>query len=115
MSEKLQYWAECIGEAAEECGLKITKEQMDCLASAVEIGHECMGMAFYSPPASDRISVVEREASDKLKLLQAEFDAYQENAETAIKRALNQHDDARVGIGRNGDVLRYGGRIERIQ
>jgi hypothetical protein len=115
VSEKLQYWADCIGEAAEECGLKITKEQLDCLASAVEIGHEYMGMAFYSPPASDRISVIESEASDNMKRLQAEFDAYQRNAETAIKRALNQSDDAQVGIGQNGEVLRYGGRIERIQ
>lgn len=36
----------------------------------------------------------EREAAAKLKRLQTEFDAYRNNAETAVKQALRQHDDA---------------------
>ena len=55
MTAKQDYWQECISIAAEECALKLTPEQLDCLASSAEAGHEHYGMAFYSPPESDRI------------------------------------------------------------
>ena len=72
-------------------------------------------MAFYSPPSSDRVHAIEREGSAKMARLQAEFDAYRNNAEVAVKRALRQGPDANVSIGKNGEVTRWGGRIERIQ
>jgi len=109
------YWADCIAEAAEECGLDLTPEQRDCLAGSVQIAHENYDMAFYSPPWSDRIGDIEREAKDKLRRLQAEFDAYRNNAETAVRKALNQHHDANVSIGEHGEVLLHGGGIDRIQ
>lgn len=115
MSTQRDYWQECIAIAAEECDLTLTPEQLDCLAGGAEGGHEHYGMAFYSPPWSDRMGDIEREAADKLKRLQAEFDAYRNNAETAVKQALRQYDDAHVTIGERGEVLRHGGRTERIQ
>ena len=115
MSTQRDYWQECIAIAAEECDLTLTPEQLDCLAGGAEGGHEHYGMAFYSPPWGDRMGDIEREAADKLKRLQAEFDAYRNNAETAVKQALRQHDDAHVTIGERGEVLRHGGRTERIQ
>jgi hypothetical protein len=112
---KADYWKECIAEAAAECDLKLTPDQLDCLACGAEGGHEHYGMAFYSPPWSDRLSVIESEAADKLKRLQADFDKYRSNAETAVKRALRQYDDAHVTIGERGEVLRHDGRTDRIQ
>lgn len=109
------YWKECISIAAEDCKLAITPEQLGCLASSVESGHENYGQAFYSPPASDRISEVERESAAKLKALQREFDSYRTNAETAVKQALRQRPDESVSIGKHGDVFRHGGRTEQIQ
>lgn len=109
---KSDYWKDCIAEAAEECDLKLTPEQLDCLAGGAESGHEHYRMAFYSP---DRIGDIEAEWKAELKRLQAEFDAYRNNAETAVKQALRQHCDAQVTIGERGEVLRYGGRTERIQ
>ena len=109
------YWEECIGEAAAECGLVITDAQMGVLAKAVEGAHECYGMAFYSPPPSDRLAVIEREAADKLRRLQAEFDAYRGHAEAAVKQALGQYDDAIISIEEDGEVWRHGGRSDRIQ
>ena len=109
-----EYWTECIACAAEECDLTLTTEQLQTLAMAVEGGHECYGMAFYSPPPSDRISDIENEWKKKLKEKEREFESYQRNAETAIKRALGQHSDANVGIGDYGEVTRYDGRITRI-
>lgn len=115
MSAQKDYWKDCIAEAAEECDLKLTPEQLDCLAGSAEGGHEHYGMAFYSPPWSDRMGDIEAEWKAKLNRLQAEFDAYRNNAETAVKQALRQYDDAHVTIGERGEVLRHGGRTERIQ
>ena len=115
MSAVTDYWRECIANAAEECGLTLTAEQLDALAAGVEMGHEHYGMAFYSPPASDRLAVIEREWKAKHDALQAEFSAYRDNAETAVKRALRQHHKANVSIEKHGEVLRHGGRTEQIQ
>jgi hypothetical protein len=41
----MNYWEECIYSAADECGLSLTKAQAECLAGAVEVGHENYGMA----------------------------------------------------------------------
>lgn len=115
MSAKLDYWSECIAIAAEECGLALTPEQLACLAEGAAGGHEHYGMAFYSPPASDRISVIEDEWRAKLKAKERELETYRTNAETAIKRALRQYDDTTVSIGEHGEVFRHGGRTEQIQ
>lgn len=111
----LQYWQECIAAAADECGLQISGHDLDVIADAVEMGHENYGMAFYSPPASDRISTIEGEWKQKLDALQREFDRYRENAEKAVGQALRQHHDASIQIGEHGDVFRYDGRTTQIQ
>ncbi len=41
MRDDLDYWSECIAEAAENCGLSITSEQLKVLAETVSISHEC--------------------------------------------------------------------------
>lgn len=83
MKEK-DYWEECISLGAEECGLRLSAEQIDCLAESVMSGHENYDMAFYTPPSSDRIYSIEKEYELKLKRLQTEFDAYRCNAESAV-------------------------------
>lgn len=113
--EDLDFWKECISIAADECELSMTPEQLECLAGSVSGGHENYGMAFYSPPDSDRYDDIEREAKSKLKALQAEFDAYRNNAESAVKQALRQRHDESVSIGDHGEVFRHGGRTEQIQ
>lgn len=110
-----EYWRECISIAADECDLTLTDEQLQCLASGAQGGHEYYGMAFYSPPDSDRLSDIENEWKAKLTALQREFDAYRGNAETAVKQALRQHSDANVSIGKYGEVFRNDGRTEQIQ
>ena len=115
MTAQRDYWSECISIAAEECGLTLTTEQRDYLADAAESGHEHYGMAFYSPPDSDRIGDIEREWKAKLKAQQAEHERYVNNAETAVKQALRVHRDDQVTIGSHGEVLRHGGRTEVIQ
>jgi hypothetical protein len=113
MSDK-DYWKECISIAADECDLQLTEEQLEALAESAASGHEHYGMAFYEPPASDRYDEIEREWKRKYEALRREFDAYIDNAETAVKRALRQHRDAQVTIGQYGEVHRHGGRTEQI-
>lgn len=112
--DSLDYWKECVAIGADECGAELTDEQLTYIAGSVESGHEHYGMAFYSPPSSDRYDEIEREWKAKYEALRKEFDAYIDNAETAVKRALRQHRDAQVTIGRHGEVHRHGGRTEQI-
>jgi hypothetical protein len=115
MSKASDYWTECVSIAVEECGLVATEEQIDTIASAVEAGHDNYGLAFYTPPASDRYNDIEREWKEKLKELERRYDAYRDNAEKAVKKALRQFPDSNVSIGEHGDVFRHDGRTERIQ
>lgn len=115
MNRDLDYWSECIAIAAEECGLELTPEQLACLADSASGGHEHYGMAFYSPPTSERLDQIEREHKDRYARLEAEFNKYRSNAETAIKQALRQYHDANVSIGEHGEVLRHDGRTTQIQ
>ena len=109
------YWEECISEAAEECGLVLTPHQLKEVAEAVMCSHDNYGMAFYSPPSSDRICAINSEWQEKYSALEKRFDAYRADAETAVKQALGQRDDANVSIGKYGEVLRCDGRITQIQ
>lgn len=110
-----EYWKECISIAAEECGLVITEDQLTALSESVENGHDNYGMAFYSPPPSDRISEIDREHKQEIARLKDQHEKYRVNAETAIKQALHQREDESVSIEEHGEVLRYGGRITKIQ
>lgn len=103
----LEYWEECISIGAEECGLEITREQLSELAASVEGGHENYGMAFYSPPPSDRYNEIEREWKAKYEALQKEFDMYMGNAESAVKRVGRMHRDANVSIEAYGEIRRW--------
>ena len=109
------YWTECVSGAANDIGLVLTPEQIDAIAYAVEVGHDNYGLAFYQPPASDLFAHEEREWQKKYNQLKVEFDKYCCNSEEAIKIALHQRPDAQVTIGEFGEVLRHGGRTDRIQ
>lgn len=113
--DKSDYYTECVEIAADEVGLKLTAEQAKYIGEAVEGAVENVGMAFYSPPASERYEQIEREWEAKYKALQKEFEKYQGNAETAVKIALRQSRDTNVSIGEHGEVIRYDGRSDSIQ
>jgi hypothetical protein len=93
----------------------MTDEQLKCIADAVENGRDNYGMAYYSPPAGDRIADIEREHAKKVKALERDLERYKKNAETAIKEALRRPSDEAVTIGEHGEVFRHGGRTEQIQ
>jgi hypothetical protein len=112
---KADYWKETISIAADECGAKLTPEQLAYIAGAAEASHDNYGLAFYSPPASYHYAGIEREYERKYKALQAEFDRYRVNAEEAVKTALNVRPSDSVVIREYGEVIRYNGRTERIQ
>jgi hypothetical protein len=107
------YWRECISQSAEECGVALTDEQLSAIAEDVSVGHRQYGMAFYSPPSSDRVDDIRDEWKGKLAKLQREFDDYRANAESHMKRATRLHSDANVSIGRDG-VFAHDGRTTRV-
>ena len=113
--DHIDYWKECISDAAHECGLTMTEDQADYLAKAAELGHEHYGMAFYSPPPGEIIASIEQEWKDRLCALQKDYERYASRAETAVKNALGLHRDSHVTIGRCGEVLLHDGRTTRIR
>ncbi|PHM50149.1 hypothetical protein [Xenorhabdus sp. KK7.4] len=106
----LEYWQECISCGADDCGLVLTDEQLLSLAKTVSNGHGYYGMAFYSPPDSDRYAEIEREWKSKLNKLQSEFNSYKINAENTMKKALNI--DADITIEPGGKVSCFSERWE---
>lgn len=115
-----EYWQEAFEIALDDMDLFhiveiLTAEQRKNIGDALAGSHECYGMAFYSPPPSDRLNEIEREWKAKYDALQRDFERYRGNAETAVKKALKQYPDAQVTIGEYGEVLKHGGRTEQIQ
>lgn len=120
MSAYTDYWAEALSCSFDEAGCQeawsaLTDAQRKDIAEGIEGAHEHHGMAFYSPPASDRYAEIEREWKAKYEALKREFEVYQGNAETAVRIALRQHRDARLSIGEHGEVRKHDGRSDRIQ
>jgi len=109
------YWAESIGIAADECELEINEAQLKYMAEAMAGSHENYGMAFYSPPASDRLNEIEREWKAKYERLQKDFEDFQRDATLAVRVALRQPSDVGISIGKNGEVVRSDGRSTVIQ
>lgn len=114
MSKQDEFWIEVAAEAIEAAGVVATEDQIKEIAATVQCAHENYGMAFYSPPSSDRVSSIEREWKAKLDALQREFDSYRGGAEKAVRVALRQRHDEAVSIHSDGSVFRHGGRTEQI-
>jgi len=71
----MDYWKECISTAADECGLVLTEEQLECLSVYVEGSHENYGMAF----GHDCIpNPVESRAQEELRQLKREKQKHEE-------------------------------------
>lgn len=114
-----EYWREAAETAFDEMGLyhvieAMTVEQRAGLGKSLATSHEHYGMAVYSLPASDRIADIERCYKAKIAKLETDAERYRRTAERTVARVLNQSPDANLSISENGDVIRYGGRIERI-
>lgn len=92
------YWRECIGNAAEECSLSLTEEQLDALADAAQSGHENYVMASGEGVASSNWHAAHKqELADTRKALQREKDKV----------------TCRSCSGRGWNLIRYGTRESR--
>ena len=110
---ELDYWKECIISGLDEIGVSLLPEQITKLAKCIQISHENIGMAFYTPPTTDRLEDLEREYNTKLKKIEKEFDQYQSNAENMLKKVLNFSKDTTLRIHEDG-VYRICGRSEKV-
>jgi hypothetical protein len=73
VSAKTEYYAEGLAESFDEHGIVATPEQIKAVASDVQGYADNIGMAFYTPPASDRYAQIEGEWRAKYERLQREF------------------------------------------
>lgn len=87
----IDYWEECISQSADECGLALTKDQLEYLAEGVKGAHENYDMAFYTPPASDRLADIEREYKTKIKNLENDAILYRERVKQRQEEILWDH------------------------
>lgn len=87
MSEKKNYWAECISEAAEVCSLTLTSEQLDCLVESVVIYMENYGLSFYSPEPYMQTAAVEFDWKGRFEKLQEDFDTYRNKTRRLLRKA----------------------------
>jgi hypothetical protein len=104
MNTDIDYWKECIGQAADDCELKLTPGQLECLADAASNGHEHYGMAFYSPPSGDYAASVEREWQQRYADLEKRLKDFEDRAYKAIRRVGRIGDDRFVSIDKHGYV-----------
>ncbi len=114
-ASSLAYWEESLFCALDEQGIAVTDAQLKALAESIQTDHENYGLAFYSPPSSDRLDEIKREADARLERLQKEFDTYRKNAERAVGEALGQSPNTPISIGEYGEVFRNDGRTTQIQ
>lgn len=110
-----KYYAEGLADAFDEQGIVATPEQIQAVADSVAGYAEHESQAFYQPSSNDRLADIERGWQAKYDALKKDFEKYQGNAETAVKKALRVYSDTSVSIGEYGEVLAHGGRTERIQ
>lgn len=104
-----EYGSDCIAQAAENCDLELTREQLECLAEAAENGHEHYSQAFYSPPNSDQITDIERQYRQKLKQQQQE---HERSIDTLNENAAWQKRQLQQRIYRLEDLLENSNRNE---
>lgn len=109
-----EYWVECLSQSADDCGAKLTQEQIEFMAEEIESAHENYDMAFYSPTPSDSIKRIESEKDMIIKKLQNQLEQYEKNAERAVKRALDMHPNENISIHEYGRVFLHGGRTSQI-
>ncbi|ARK07460.1 hypothetical protein LAV_00060 [Sphingobium phage Lacusarx] len=119
MNGKADYYQECFEISMEEAGCwhlveQMTKEQRQEVGEGIAGGVENEGMAFYTPPSSDRYNQIERDWKAKYDRLQAEFDRYRETSGKTLGRILRQHSDTHVFMDDDGSVYRSGGRTTQI-
>lgn len=115
---RADYYQEAFEIAMEEAGCwplveQMTREQRTEVGASIATSAENSDLAFYTPPPSDRIAVIEREKDARYQALEAEYQRYRDNAEGHMKRVLRVHRDDQVTINSDG-VYRHGGRTDRI-
>jgi hypothetical protein len=91
----IDYWKECLCNAAEEYDLELTVTQLDALAEAAENGHDNYSQAFGAP---DRTGDIESEHISQLRSLEERGRRAYEAAERATKIMMGLRGDEQIHI-----------------
>ena len=102
----MDYWEECISIAANDCGLTLTKDQLECLAGSVESGHENYGMAFghdcIPNPMSSEVESLKKQIREMEKRHEKQLHGIKKGV--ALRRQVSVHE---VCIEDDGHVKYY--------
>ena len=104
----MNYWEECISIAADECNLKLTKEQLQCLAGSVKGGHENYSMAMgYDAIPNYELSKAEKELAQIKKEVREKENWEKSTRPCHVCHTTGIHED---GWGREVTCFRCGGK-----
>lgn len=99
----MDYWEECISIAADECGLTLTKDQLECLASYVVGGHENYGMAFGHDCIPNPLNTEVESLKRRIKELEEEHERCLHGIKNGVAKRRNVS-ASYVHIDRDGHV-----------
>jgi hypothetical protein len=85
----LDIWKDVISEAADECSLPITDEQLTALASAVQGTHDNWSLVHYTPPASDHYEHEKRKMKQHYESELADKDRWRKETERNYQDRIN--------------------------
>lgn len=111
----VEYWLEALEYAMDALGVlgALTDEQRREVARSLCISAENQSLAFYNPPASDRIASVEREKAAALAQERAENERVLANVRAVLARQMGVR-TSDLSIGHDGRVFLNGGRTVEI-
>ena len=99
----MDYWKECIAEACEDAGVKMTDEQLDTVTSWVEGAHENYGMATGAECIPNPLYAEVESWKKAHKDAEARADAERENFRNNVAKRRNVH-PGDVTIHDNGEA-----------
>jgi hypothetical protein len=90
----MNYWKECITEACEDAGLKVTDDQLDTITSWIEGAHENYGLAtgseFIPNPLAEEVRNLKKSCQESDERADKERENFRNNV--ATRRGVHPSD-----------------------
>lgn len=88
------YWEECISNAAQECGVKLTREQLWTIADAAMHGHDHYGHAFPEPAPEARFIEMQQRVEKDIERHRKEIADHEAQNRSSAGERLRYHAEA---------------------
>lgn len=101
----MNLWEGCILDAAGECGVTLTDEQLTHIAEAVAGMHDNYYTAGYSPPSESGPSFRERELEAALESARRELNEYRSNVQAGLRNTFGMEHRTFAEFDRHGNIV----------